>query len=348
VWDAEVDEGDQCDHQNADLDVEKLNIFFFPTATVCQASYENPWPDWHKSTWLLRICIPHNKSVKFTSSYIGTEQQQCCFPPDRQACYDLTVLLGSLVHCQIKWRQPRQAAVDGRALLSGDILLLSVLRCSVHTEHCCPLTWDPTARNIFLYNPTAKRLIYNPGLHFCRVATNFIQCSDSALVTSAPLGLVRQLGQFSPGSGPGTNGSSLLIESGHFFRTIIIKAFFRAAREVERSGMVRIFIRPGPTEQYFIAQAVLFTCQIFPAWNHVFRAWNGLNEQGLTGSGSPATRRPCTTPPLAVPCQGERGEWQRCSGRSRRTLAGSCCDQRSSAWSRRCCWAGAPAVGWVE
>jgi hypothetical protein len=77
-----------------------------------------------------------------------------------------------------------------------------------------------------LYNPTAKRLIYNPGLHFCRVATNFIQRSDSALVTSAPLGLVRQLGQFSPGSGPGTNGSSLLIESGHFFPDHHHQGFF--------------------------------------------------------------------------------------------------------------------------
>jgi hypothetical protein len=32
--------------------------------------------------------------------------------------------------------------------------------------------------------------------------------------------------------------------------------FFRAVHEVQRSGMGRIFIRPDPTEQYFVAQIV--------------------------------------------------------------------------------------------
>jgi hypothetical protein len=85
------------------------------------------------------------------------------------------------------------------------------------------------------------------------------------------LGLVRQLGNFSP------PGSGMFTQSGCFFSgPVIVEAFFRAVREVERPGMARIFIGPDPIEILFF-----FTDQNFPAPNAVFRAWNDLNERCL-------------------------------------------------------------------
>jgi hypothetical protein len=68
-----------------------------------------------------------------------------------------------------------------------------------------------------------------------------------------------------------------------FFRTVIVEDFFRPVRKVERPGMGRIFITPGPTEQAFMSQAVFLTGRFFSAGNAVFQARNGLNERGLGG-----------------------------------------------------------------
>jgi hypothetical protein len=85
------------------------------------------------------------------------------------------------------------------------------------------------------------------------------------------------------GSGPGFSDSGLFTESGCFFSGPSLFRFFWAVREVQRLGMGRIFIRPDPTEQYFVAEIVFFTGRFFPAGNHVFRARNDLNERGLSG-----------------------------------------------------------------
>jgi hypothetical protein len=82
-----------------------------------------------------------------------------------------------------------------------------------------------------------------------------------------------------------------------FFRTVIVEDFFRPVRKVERPGMGRIFITPGPTEQAFMSPAVFLTGRFFSAGNAVFQARNGLNERGL--GGRHAARR---TRGVASPC----------------------------------------------
>jgi hypothetical protein len=60
---------------------------------------------------------------------------------------------------------------------------------------------------------------------------------------------------------------------------------------LERLGMAKIFIRPGPTKQYSVAQTIFFIGWFFLAGNHVFRAWNGRNEQGLNELGKPLLKK---------------------------------------------------------